>query len=230
MSITIVTWLWQGNRAYLPEHVNVLAAMFRRHLSIEHRFVCISDTQDGFDSAVEVMPIPAAAAQLGQLKTPEGKHFPSCYRRLWMFSREAECLGQRVLLIDIDAVVTGNIDHLFDAQDSFVGWRPIANWGTGNRLAGGMYLLTTGSHTEVFERFKGAKSITEARTRGYRGSDQAWISYQIGRNAVVWPKQSGIYSVRDFQGELPADACVVHFNGKTKPWHGGHEWIKEHWR
>lgn len=228
--ITIVTWLWKGNRAYQPSHVNVLASMFRRHLSIDHRFVCISDVSEGFDSPIEVMPIPTSAEQLGQLRTPEGKHFPSCYRRLWMFSREAECLGGRVLLIDIDAVVTGNIDHLFDAKDSFVGWRPEARWGTGNRLAGGMYLLTPGSRSDVFERFKGARSITEARIRGYRGSDQAWISYQLGRNAVVWPKQSGIYSVRDFQGDLPSDACVVHFNGKAKPWDSKSGWVLEHWR
>lgn len=230
MSITVVTWLWQGNRAYRAGHVNILAAMFRRHLSLPHRFVCITDLTGGFDATVEVMPIPESAQRLGNLVTPEGKHFPSCYRRLWMFSREAECLGSRVLLIDIDVVLTGNVDHLFAPQDAFVGWRPKSKWGTVQRLGGGLYLLTPGSHTQVYERFKGVKSITEARTRGYRGSDQAWISYQIGKHAALWPDGSGIYSIRDFRDALPPDACLVQFNGHKKPWHGGRSWVGEHWR
>lgn len=228
---TVVTWLWAGNRAYLPEHVNVLAAMFRRHLTLPHRFVCITDMSDGFDSDIDVMPMPAAAKDLGKFHTPEGGRFPSCYRRLWMFSSEAKCLGKRVLMVDIDLVLTGNIDHLFAPRARFVGWQPKASWGGTNRIGGGMYLMTPGAHTEVFDDFKGMESIIAARAAGFRGSDQAWISHKLVGKVKLWPSDAGIYSIRDLKdGQLPDDACLVQFNGTGKPWHGRPSWTLEHWK
>ena len=229
MNITIVTWLWPGNRSYVPEHVNVLGAMFRRHLSLPHRFVCITDLRGKYE--VETMPMPIEAKAMAVLKTPEGGRFPSCYRRLWMFSEDAKCLGDRVMMVDIDMILTGNIDHLFDYEADFVGWRPKASWGGTDRLGGGIYLMTPGTHTEVFDDFVGQPSILEARKAGYRGSDQAWISHKLVDQVEVWPDDVGIYSIRDLRNKpLPRDACLVQFNGVGKPWHGKPGWVREHWR
>ena len=107
-------------------------------------------------------------------------------------------LGERVLLVDIDFVVIRDMAHLLDRPEDFVGWRPRALWGRPNRIGGGMYLLRTGSRTGVYQDFKGATSIREARNAGFRGSDQAWISYKLGRPAV-WPANSGLYSIRDLR-------------------------------
>jgi len=203
--------------------------MFRRHLSLPHRFVCITDMTAGFKQ-VEVMPMPDAAKKLGDLRTPEGGRFPSCYRRLWMFSEEAKCLGERVFMVDVDLVLTGNIDHLFALEDKFVGWRPKASWGGTNRIGGGMYLMTPGAHTEVYNDFTGMRSIALARKAGFRGSDQAWMSYKLVGKVKLWPQDAGIYSIRDLKGQLPDDACLVQFNGPSKPWHGKPDWVLEHWR
>ncbi|WP_368655396.1 hypothetical protein ABRY94_11735 [Castellaniella ginsengisoli] len=230
MSVSIVTWLWHGNRPYSPKHVNVLASMFRRNLGLPHKFICITDMTDGFADGVEVMPMPAAAKRLGEFQTPEAPGFPSCYRRLWMFSDEAKCLGDRVLMVDVDLVVTGSLDHLFSYEAPFVGWRPRMSWGHGPRLGGGIYLMTPGSHTEVYEDFKGQKSINEARTAGFRGSDQAWISHKIYGEVDLWPHSAGIYSVRDLGLRLPNDVRLVQFNGRTKPWHSQLPWVRKHWK
>jgi hypothetical protein len=230
--VSIVVWLWKGNRAYTPEHVNVCAKMFRRHLSIPHRFICITDQLEGFSDDVNVLPIPMAAENLGLLRTPENPNFPSCYRRLWMFSEEAKVLGDRVLMVDVDLVLTDNIDHFFENDALFVGWQPIASWGGTERLGGGMYLLTTGSQTHVYNDFNGRKSIIEARNAGFRGSDQAWISYKLAGRCPVFPADSGIYSVRDFndgRNPLPVNACLIHFNGHRKPWDGHLHWLAQHW-
>jgi hypothetical protein len=58
------------------------------------------------------------------MKSPEGPRFPSSYRRLWTFSDDARLLGDRVMMIDIDAVVTGDLGPLFAPDDDFVGWVP----------------------------------------------------------------------------------------------------------
>lgn len=234
--LSILCWLWQepGPRKFLPQHVNVLQQMFVRTLTVPHRFICVADSADGFSSEVEVVITPPAALEAGQLRSPEGPRFPSCYRRLWAFSEEArQVFGERVFLTDIDIVLIRDIGPLIERDEDFVGWRPIARWGKRNdRIGGGMYLLRTGSRTRVWTDFKGQKSIAVARAHGFRGSDQAWISHCLGRNPV-WPQNCGLYSIRDLhdgRDPLPADARLVQFNGTTKPWDSRIEWVRQHWQ
>lgn len=231
---SVVCFLWSdGHRQYLPHHVNILAAMVARHLKEPHRFICITDEPASeFSGRVEVLPTPAAAAALAQLRTPEKAHFPSCYRRLWMFSDEARVLGDRVLLVDIDLVVVNDLAPIFDMPQEFVGWRPFRDWGKQERFGGGIYLMTPGSRTAVWNDFHGAPSILQARAAGFRGSDQAWISYKLGTREAYWSRDSGIYSIRDMKGTehlLPRDARLVQFNGPTKPWCSPLPWVREHW-
>ena len=233
---SIVCWLWGGNRDFQPVHVNTLARMVERHLPEPHRFICITDNPNGFSHRVEVVQTPPAAAALGQLRTPEKPHFPSCYRRLWMFSEEAKCLGDRVLLVDIDLVVVNDLRPIFDMPQEFVGWRPYRDWGAPMRFGGGIYLMTPGTRRKVWDDFKGPASIAEARAAGFRGSDQAWISYKLGLSEAYWGREAGIYSIRDMKGtehQLPRDARLVQLNGPTKPWSvAGRQipWIAENWR
>lgn len=229
---TIVCWLWSdGERSYLPEHVNVLHRMFRRHLPGGFRFVCITDDEGDFDAGIEVMPTPPAAKALANLRTPEGGRFPSCYRRLWLFSEEAKCLGDRVLLVDIDLLVVADASPLFAPNSDFVGWKPTQSWGHNNRrIGGGIYLLTPGTKTHVWTEFNGDRSIAEARRAGYRGSDQAWLSYKLWGCPLFRP---GIYSIRDLKNgakPCPKDAILIQHNGTVKPWTSRVKWVQEAWR
>lgn len=223
--------MWQGERTYTASQVNVLRAMFARHLRVAHRFVVITDDEGDFAPGVEVLPVPEEARALAAIKSPEGKSMPSCYRRLWLFSKAAECLGDRVLLTDIDCVLTGDVTHLLEPKASFVGWRPLMSWGNSNRVAGGLYLLKTGTHTDVWDDFSAA-GVAEAARLKYRGSDQAWLSYKLGKTAALWPERSGVYALSDLRDEkLPADACMVQFAGNVKPWDaGGMPWVREHYK
>jgi hypothetical protein len=234
--LSIVCWIWSepGSRKYLPGHVNVLARMFARTLSVAHRFICVADSAQGFSPEVEVVITPALAREAGRLKSPEGSRFPSCYRRLWTFSEDArQVFGERVFLTDIDVVLTADLTPIVDRPEDFVGWRPLARWGRNNdRIGGGMYLLRTGSRAHVWTEFQGAKSIARARAAGFRGSDQAWLSYCLSRE-TVWPQKCGLYSIRDLHNgrdPLPADARLVQFNGPAKPWDSKIEWVRTHWQ
>lgn len=237
--LSVVCWLWQGHdprRVFLPEHVNTMARMYRRHLKIEHQVVCVCESGEGFDEGVKWVKMPDAAVELRQIPSPEGSpRFPTCYPRLWNWSREARrVFGERILAIDIDHVLLADISDLVTLRHTLVGERPQMKWGNPQRIAGGMYLLTTGAHPEVWEGFRGGDSIKEARLAGFRGSDQAWISYRVGASAHLWPKNCGLYSVRDFldtNAPLPADARLVQFNGPRKPWDCMHlDWVSANWR
>lgn len=231
--ISVVTWLWnEGFRDYRPEHINACALMFKRGLSLHHNFVCIADESNGLDAGVNWIQTPEAAANLGKLRSPEGARFPSCYRRLWMFSNAAKVLGDRVLLIDLDLVLTGDITPLFDRKEDFVGWRPHMKWGDAKRFGGGLYLLTPGTRTAVYDKFDGLESIRCARSAGYRGSDQAWISYCLAAQEASWSDDQGIYSIRDIKDgrlPLPEDARLVQFNGPQKPWNSPLPWVQRYW-
>lgn len=234
--ITIVTWTWRGERIYLPSYVNTLRSMFERHLNVPHKLFCITDDTDGFDSRIELLKTPESAQRLAHMKSPEGGAMPSCYRRLWLFSDEAKCLGDRILLTDVDAVITGNITHLVQRDESFVGWRPRSRWGNHDRVAGGLYLMTPGCHPEVWYEFCSA-GIEAARSAGYRGSDQAWLSYMLGKKAALWTDLDGIYALSDMsrgRAQLPKDAKMVQFAGLPKPWEcigrPGMHWVAEHYK
>lgn len=230
--LSIVCWLWAGFRDFSPAHVNCLARMIRRQLRVPHRFICITDRSDGLAPDVEFFRTPDGALELAQLKTPEGPAFPSCYRRLWIFSEAARVLGDTVVSIDIDLIATGDVTPLFERDEDFIGWRPLKKWGNANRFNGGMFLLRTGSRTSVFDSFHGQESIATARRAGFRGSDQAWISYCLGSREIAWPENCGIYSIRDLNDgrlALPADARIVQFNGPQKPWNTNLAWARQHW-
>ena len=236
--ISVVCWVWSGvhlgDRPYRPSHVNALRQAVAAHLPLPHRFVCVADSTDGFDPEVEVHLTPPEAKATGELRSPEGGRFPSCYRRLYNFSEGAKAFGDRILCTDVDWVPTRDLSPLFARSEDFVGWRPLRTWGSPHllRFGGGVYLLTPGTRTEVWSTFRGATSIAEARRAGFRGSDQAWISYMLARREPYFTRESGIYSIRDLNNghlPLPADARMVHFNGPVKPWSSPLPWVRQHW-
>ncbi len=237
--LAVVCFIWDDSklkREYKPEYVDVLASMFARHLDVDHKIVCISGHgQRSFnhENVIALAP-PPDVIRLSKFVTPEGPRFPTCYRRLWLFSEQAKnVIGDRILLTDVDVVITGNITSLVERDDHFVGWYPRQRWGLAEkRIAGGMYLMTAGKFTDVYEGFN-AQSIKQARSAGYRGSDQAWISYKMVNRVSFWDdKKEGIWSVRDFKtSTLPRGARLVTFNGDRKPWDMLRTpWVKEHWQ
>jgi hypothetical protein len=236
VTVTLLTWMWSGvhlgDRPYQPAHVNALRKAVARHLPLPHRFVCVADSTQGFDPDVEVHITPPEAAEVGELRSPEGHKFPSCYRRLYNFSEGARAFGERLLCTDVDWVPTGDLAPLFARTEDFVGWRPLRTWGKQLRFGGGVYLLTPGTRTHVWSTFKGASSIAEARCAGFRGSDQAWLSYKLAGREAYYGRDSGIYSIRDLSNghqPLPPDARMVHFNGSVKPWGSSLPWVRDHW-
>ena len=234
--ISVVVWCWQGvnlgDRPYQPAHVNALRKAVARHLHEPHRFVCVADSADGFDPEVEVHLTPPEAQAIGALRSPEGGRFPSCYRRLYNFSEGAKAFGDRLLCTDVDWVPTGDLAPLVSRNEDFVGWRPLRTWGKQLRFGGGVYLLKAGSRTQVWTDFKGPASIAQARAAGFRGSDQAWLSYKLAGREPYYGREAGIYSIRDLDNghlPLPKDARMVTFNGPVKPWQSPLVWVRDHW-
>jgi len=232
--LTVVTWKWSvpGYRSdFCAEHVNVLRRMVARHYSRPHRFCCVTNEPEGLDPQVEVIP---DREDFSKLPSPHGGKNPSCYRRLRLFAPDAaETFGPRFVSMDIDCVVVRDLAPLWDRADDFV------IWGDTNRHTfynGSMMLLRAGTRTAVWNNFDPRRSPELARRSGQFGSDQAWISFCLGRGQKMWSRLDGVYSYRNEimrrANILPPDARIVMFHGLIDPWSPEAQrigWVRQHW-
>lgn len=217
MPINVLCWLFKGfgitsggkevRRDYTAEHVNRFADQITRRSSIPLRVVCVTDMPTGIHC--DVIPMP------------RGLNWPKAYRKLWAFSREAAALlPGRIFVSDIDVEVVGDIAPLLDRSEALVAWQDAAH--PPGRLSSGNYLLTAGSHPEVWENFSfeamaDARLWHEQKFGRMTGSDQAWMSYALRHGVATFGP--GIYRSKNIGADLPADARIVHFSGNLKPWH-----------
>lgn len=230
--LTVVCWRWStpGYRStFGPEAVNTLFSMVGRHYHAPFRFACVTNDGAGLDSRIEAVP---DRADFADIRSPHGAGNPSCYRRLRIFGPDAaETFGPRIVSLDLDCVITGDLRPLWDRPESFVGWQdPLHAW----QINGSMMLLTAGAHPEVWEWFDPATSPAESLAAGYKGSDQGWVS-QCLSDAARWTRADGVLSYRidKCAAALPAGAKVVMFHGKLDPWSPEARrvsWVRDNWR
>jgi hypothetical protein len=254
--ITFVSWLWRGNTMgpgrveYVADHVNRLDAMLQRHVTLPFEHVCVTDMPDDIVPWVRIVPM-----------WPELGGYGKCYRRLKVFDPAMrQVLGPRIVSIDLDTVITGNIDHLFNRPEPFVIWgdRTQVDAAAGTPYCGSLFMLEIGYRPDVWRGFDPAVALGLRKAKGWVGSDQAWMAHTI-EGAPVWTKRDGVFSFRlDIQlriglrpggmiagrnrparpqnrdGSLPEAARIVFFHGAEDPsqthLHVHHKWISEHWR
>jgi len=235
--LTIVCWKWSSDHykvRFEAHHVNVLAKMIKRHYKSPYRMVCITDEPKGITEC-ETHPLWTDHSKLPNIS---GKHLPSCYRRLKIFSKEvaAELNAERILSIDLDVVLTGDVSGIFNRPDPFVGWK-VPGVHVAEVYNGSMVLFTAGLYDWIWTTFDPVKSPLLAKQAGYQGSDQGWISYCLKAREPGWGRHDGVFSypreIRHFMG-LPNNARMVIFHGQRKPWDTRYSrdrhWIMKHYK
>lgn len=236
--LTIVLWLWKDPECrtqYRPEHVLRIRSQIAKNLTIPHRFVVFTD----WDSLTFLDDTVFCSLwdDWRDLHYEPGwrREFPQCYVRLKIFAKEMRSiLGDRFVSIDLDCVVTGNLDEILSRKEDFLIYhRPILT--SEDRLRpyqASMIMMDTGCRKEVWEDFKGIESIKEMSELENRDNflqtDQGWILYKLGPKEKGWTMEDGVYSWPWMQkkgvSKLPEGAKIVFFNGKCKPWDYG--WMK----
>lgn len=215
--LSVVTWLW-GSK-YSTTHVNMLRAMVKRHLDMDHEFVCLSDKNKGFRSDIRVVPLPKAGSRAND---------PMALKRVWMFSEEAgEVIGPRFINIDLDTVIVGDITPLLSRTEDFIVWKAPFYDAKHHEINGPPYcynaslmMMDAGSRKWVWERFSKDpdKEIRHAEHSGwiYHG-DSDIVSNMLIPNEATWDLSDGLYAYWTHldMGEkpLPPDARIVSFYG-----------------
>jgi hypothetical protein len=236
--ITVVCWKWKPAPGYRSkfeaEHVNVFARMIRRNYAGAVEIVCITDDAAGITEADRIIPL---WPDFSEIVSPHGRRNPSCYRRLKMFASDADTwLGERIISLDLDMVVTGDLTPLFERREDIVLW---GDTNPTTHYNGGMILFTAGARPMLWDEFKAnPKACIElAQRRRQWGSDQGWISARLGAGEARFRPYHGVFSyrndVRSVGGALPSGARIVFFHGEQDPWGDDAQklaWVREHWR
>lgn len=222
--LTIATWLW-GSK-YSGSDVEKLAAGVRRHLKERHRFICLTDHGLSFVNHIKCHPI-----QDGKLL-----EVPGCFARLRMFDPEwqkAHGIDDRLVCMDLDTVITGNLDPLFDRPEPFL----ILQGGNSANpcpYGGALMMLRPGVHPELWLDFSLEKA---AKIKFHEfPDDQGWIWHKVP-NAAGWKcgPESGVYVFRKpgwpLNDDLPRNARLVTFNGWRAPHTFRHlPWVSGNWK
>ena len=98
---------------YSSEYVNRLYRGVRTHLSGPFRFVCATDDATGLADGVEAVALPKKPDGLTKFYTYDDV-WPMIYVKLCLFEAGYAGLVGPTLFLDIDQIVTGDLNRFFD--------------------------------------------------------------------------------------------------------------------
>lgn len=227
MALKICTWLW-GDK-YDVDYVNRLAEGVRRHLTIGHHFICFVDRPRRLPK--EIIQIEIPYLHLTEIK--------GCFTRLCLFdptfqSKIGMLQGDKIACIDLDVIITGNLDTIFSRKEPFVILQG-ANSDNPCPYNGSVWMLEKDYRPDVWEDF----SIEAASQIPFYSfpDDQGWFAHKMP-NAAGWKvgAESGIYALGkpgwlpNSMNDLPKGAKIVAFPGWRDPKKFMHlTWVKENW-
>src|SRR5262245_32279633 len=210
MALVVSTWIW--GKKYGGHYIARLQYGVRKNLRQDHRFLVVN-------------PSPG-----------DERLYAGCFCRLRMFSpafqREHGINpGDRLVCLDLDNVITGPLDPVFERDESFVilGGANAANPCPFN---GSVMMLRAGEHADVWSEF----SLEAAHRIPFYEfpDDQGWIHHRLP-GAATWQagRSSGIYGFHKpgwpkGTDKLPEGARMVCFIGGRDPSQFRHlSWIAE---
>ena len=157
------------------------------------RFICLTDDPAGLDDGIEAFPIP-------DMNLPAERIAHGGWPKLCVFAPELYDIKGRVLVLDVDIVVTGGLDVFFEPdkegeEGKDKGVRIIREWPqlghrlTWRRQLGGnssVFAFEAGSQPQIYHAFMADRLAAFA---AYRNEQRFWSPMRggwiIGRPASV---------------------------------------------
>jgi len=212
---TVLCMKWGAK--YGPDYVNRLYGMVARHLHRPFRFVCLTDDAAGIRPEVACAPIPA----LPPIAQPKERG----WTKIAAFSPTLDgMLGETALYLDLDVVVMGALDPLFEHPGAFP---MIRDWYHPRRLVGNssVFRFRPAERHALFAAFCAEPDAIVRRVR----NEQEWVSEYLEARGELsfWPSawcQSfrvsclAPWPIRAWRTpRRPPDCRVLVFHGEPKP-------------
>jgi len=232
LPINVVCLKW-GNK-YGAEYVNRLFINMVRNSTVPFKFHCFTDDSRKIHKQVNLHALPYDSIE-------------SWWNKLYLFSNEIEIpLGQKIFYVDLDTLITGNIDNLLlYPATKMVALRDfyhrIAK--SSSELASGVMLWEHGKYTNVWTSF--AKNPIAAIKSVHPHGDQVWVERQVP-DRLYWqdvrPGMVASFKVHCRNG-LPPNTRIICFHGKpdipeaatkhTRDWRWSmspQPWLLDYWK
>ena len=222
-----------GNK-YGREYVERLRNMIQRNITVPHRIFCLTDD-----------PTPIKDVEL--IVRPNSGYARGWWHKVHMFDPGLPLRG-RILYMDLDIVICGNIDKLTKIYNNdFMGIRDFnrafhANW---KYLNSSVMSWVHGTQKHIWEQFK----LNPALAQRMHG-DQDWTWKCAGNQIKFWPEtwiQSYKWEIRK-RNELHVlngmrqfitinndikpheDCCMAVFHGDPNPAHVMDKFVLDNWK
>ncbi|ACL71576.1 conserved hypothetical protein [Thioalkalivibrio sulfidiphilus HL-EbGr7] len=212
---TVLCIKW-GTR-YGPEYVNRIHAMVARNITPPFQVVCFTDDPRGIREEVRCHPLP-------DLGCPVPTNAPGKWSKVRLWNKDLYGLEGMGLFVDLDVVITGNLDGFFsfgDPDDVILArnWiKPLEKLGQTS-----VFRFPIGKHHELLENFRKDPEGIAARYQ----FEQRYVTRCVQGGIKFWPYGWVRHFRLDCLGpwplrylrppRLPKDARIVIFPGKPDP-------------
>jgi len=233
-NVLCIKW---GNK-FSAGYVNKLYSMVKRHLSLSHRFVCLTEDTAGLNSEIETRPL---------LRT-DLKH---SYTKFELFEKKLHDITGQILFLDLDVVINNSIDDLFlfEPHAKFVS---IKDWYASllGCINASCMRFNVGEHSYIIDNWFEAirtkfmiEDYFDSSINGnkkiyhdlnsfppavYRG-DQEWTTRQLKEqnvDIIYYPSNW----LQSYKFGYDMNSKIVVFHGTPKPHEVEDTWVKENWK
>lgn len=201
--LNVVCLKW-GSEKYSPEYVNRLFYAVKRNLTIPFQFSCFTENADGLEPDIHTIPLKF---------TNVGEHIAGWWFKPYMFASSYNGLSGRVLYLDLDTLITGNIDNIAASTESFVVLRDFMH-PQNNNMGSGVMAWNAEDVEHIWSAFYNNDPAAIARSFHPHG-DQRFIQRERKERAYwqdLFPGEVVSFKLHCREG-LPDDARVVCFHG-----------------
>lgn len=210
--LTVVCLLWGDWCAPHGEgYVRAMKATVARHLSLDYRFVCLSDRNI---EGVKTLPLPVS-------------HWKRNLPRLWLYAPQNGLTG-RVLALDLDDIPLGSLDGFAAYDGEFCCIED--PWERRGLAGGGTIAFEAGNPVLAEKLYQPFVEDMDAALELCGGFDR-YLYRNVMDRIDLWPREwiadAKPQETMKIIETVPSDARIAHFHGKPRPHEVQRAWLEE---
>jgi len=199
---------------YGPDYVNKLYNGIKRNTTKPFTFLCFTDNADGLEQGIKAVPLK--------------ENWKGWWGKATLFSKDCGLEG-RNFFIDLDMIITGNIDDVMSFDEPF-GILRSDLFACEKENKDGYNSSIIIWNSKAFEPIYSELKRNVDNIHKYIVRFDFWLEMMVKNPSYLQDKYKGIVDfTNECMTELPKHASVVCFPRSPKPHECDLPWIKQHW-